>query len=192
MLNSEILRAKNGDEEAIEQIFLKFKKSIVGISRNFYLKDGDSDDLQQEGYIGLMKAIKYYDEKKQNNFDKFAYLCIRRQIITAIKMSNSNKNQSLNLAVLEGDEKCEEGLCNFEKSIDFYSPEEIILTKELLKELRKFLKINLTDMEKSVFVYLFENITYSEIAKRLVKEPKKIDNCIQRIRKKIFTFLQNY
>lgn len=192
MLKTEILKAKSGDQEAIEKIFMKFRTTIIKMSRNFYLKDGDRDDLEQEGYIGLMKAIKYYDEKKQSNFDKFAYLCIRRQLITAIKNSNTNKNRSLNMAILEGEERCEQGVCNFEKSIDFYSPEEIILTKELLKELKKYLEMNLTEMERKVFKYIFEDVTYSEIANSLSEEPKKIDNCIQRIRKKIINFLKEY
>lgn len=193
MTQEDIILAKNGDEEAIERIFLKFRNYIVKNSRTFYLKNGDMNDLQQEGYIGLLKAIKYYDTTKEFNFDNFAYLCIKRQIITAIKNANSNKNQRLNLAILDNDETCYDGnIYNYEKSFDFYSPEDIVLGKELIKSLYEFLNSNLTKMEKRVFKYLFKENTYSEIAKELSEEPKKIDNCIQRIRKKINVFLQSY
>lgn len=99
MGEDEIRLAKVGDNEAIEKILMNYKDYISKSSKLFYLNGGDRDDLKQEGYIGLLKAIKYFDKKKCDNFDVFAHLCIKRQIFTAIRKSNNIGNQGLNSAI---------------------------------------------------------------------------------------------
>ncbi|WP_300363755.1 sigma factor, partial [Fusobacterium sp.] len=99
MTENDIMMAKSGNEDAIERIFSNYKNYIIRKSQGFYIRGGDIEDLQQEGYIGLLKAIKYYDEIKYNDFSNFAYLCIKRQMLTAIRNSNTVKSQGLNEAV---------------------------------------------------------------------------------------------
>ncbi|WP_300358164.1 sigma-70 family RNA polymerase sigma factor [Fusobacterium sp.] len=191
MTANDIMMAKSGSEDMIEKIFLKYKSYISKKSQSFYIKGGDIEDLQQEGYIGLLKAIKYFDCSKDVNFNSFAYLCIKRQMLTAIRNSNTAKNQGLNEAVTQ-----EDGVENFlytsEKSLELYTPEEITLGKELLSSLNKFLEIKLTPLEKRVATYLLNEYKYIEIAEKLNEEPKKIDNCIQRIKRKVCIFLKKY
>lgn len=114
-------------------------------------------------------------------------------MITAVKNHNSDKYKNLNLA-MQGD-----GYANHEESIHyrrpsfgFYSPEDIFLGKELVGLLTDFLNENLSGLEKKVFVYLCKEYTYVEIADFLSEPPKKIDNTIQRIKKKILTYLGSY
>lgn len=84
-----VLLARSGDSEALEKLFTKYKNDILRNGKNFFIKGGDIDNLLQEGYIGLMKARKSYDETRGVSFSTFANLCIKRQIITAIKTSTS-------------------------------------------------------------------------------------------------------
>lgn len=191
MTEYDIMMAKSGNEDAIEKIFSNYKNYILRKSQGFYIKDGDVEDLQQEGYIGLLKAIKYYDEIKYNDFSNFAYLCIKRQMLTAIRNSNTVKSQGLSEAVVQA-ETLGKILYNSKKSIEFYTPEEITLGKELMSSLNKFLDIKLTSMEKKVGKYLLRQYSYVEIAKELNADPKKIDNCIQRIKRKVCIFLKKY
>lgn len=193
MGETEINLAKIGDKEAIERIMRSYKGFIYRNSRLFYLNGGDSEDLEQEGYIGLIKAIRYFDCKKCDNFDVFAHLCIKRQILTAIKKSNNIGNQGLNNAILQDETTiCDSENNKFEKSIEFYTPEEIILGKEMMKLLYIFLKNNLSREEKRVLRYVIKGYTYKDIAEKLSENPKKIDNCIQRVKKKIVMFVREY
>ncbi|WP_297433981.1 sigma-70 family RNA polymerase sigma factor [uncultured Cetobacterium sp.] len=189
----DIKLAQQGDEEATEKIFHEYQNSILRNNRKFFLKGAESDDLLQEGYIGLMKAIKSYDETKNACFNTFANLCIRRQIITAVKTHSSAKYQNLNSAVMGEEYVGFEEVTKYNApSINFYNPEEIVLGKELVKLLETFLVENLSDLEKKVFYYLCKEYTYIEIAETLDESPKKIDNTIQRIKKKILNYLGTY
>lgn len=183
-----VILARNGDEEELEKIFLEYKKSILKYNKMFYLKGGDSNDLLQEGYIGLMKAIKGYDEKREVSFSHFASVCIKRQIITAIKSYNSSKNLSLNNSSV--DEEID--IDYYFKSSTYYSPEEMILGKEFLEGLKKYLDINLTSLEKKVFPYMCQGYTYLETSKRLNEKVKRIDNAICRTKQKIKLYIESY
>lgn len=189
----DIILAQNGDEESIEKIIKEYQGAIYKNNRSFFLKGGDSDDLMQEGLIGLIKAIKSYDETRNACFSTFANLCIRRQMITAVKNHNSDKYKNLNLAMQgEGYSTQEESIHYSRPSLGFYSPEDIFLGKELVNLLTGFLEENLSTLEKKVFTYLCKEYTYVEIADFLNEPPKKIDNTIQRIKKKILTYLDSY
>ncbi|WP_297487710.1 sigma-70 family RNA polymerase sigma factor [uncultured Cetobacterium sp.] len=189
----DIILAQQGSEDSIEKIIRMYQKVIYRNNQKFFLKGGDRDDLMQEGIIGLMKAIKSYDENRNACFSTFANLCIRRQIITAVKNYNSDKYKFLNQAT-QGDSSTilEETSVYSKPSLTFNSPEDIFLGKELIKYLGAFLKGNLSDLEKIVFSYLCKQYTYIEIAHILNESPKKIDNTIQRVKKKIVMYLETY
>lgn len=189
----DIILAQNGNEESIEKIIKEYQGTIYRNNRSFFLKGGDSDDLMQEGFIGLIKAIKSYDETRNACFSTFANLCIRRQMITAVKNYNSDKYKNLNLAMQgDGYSNHEESVRYNSPSLGFYSPEDIFLGKELVNLLTDFLSENLSELEKKVFKYLCQEYSYIEIAELLNEPPKKIDNTIQRIKKKILLYLSSY
>jgi RNA polymerase sporulation-specific sigma factor len=187
-----VKKAQNGDQEAITDIFRKYKGLVLMKSRNYFLNGADRDDLLQEGMIGLLKAIRAYDDGKNASFNTFASLCIKRQIITAIKNSNSGKHRMLNTAS-NGFYEGEENNVSYErKSFNFYNPEEIFLGKEKLEALKAFLNENLSKMENEIFDYMLLGDNYIEIAGKTGRKIKSVDNAIQRIKKKVKSFLLNY
>nr|WP_314533323.1 sigma-70 family RNA polymerase sigma factor [uncultured Fusobacterium sp.] len=187
-MNILLKKAQAGDSEAVNKILKEYTKLLDFNAQKYYLLGGEQEDLVQEGVLGLLKAIKYYDETK-SSFSSFANLCIRREMITAIKRANSQKNMILNEAVknnkkiekLEYEEESYE-LDNYE-SLEA-TPEEAVLLKEKIEEFKKFSVDNFSKFEKEVLNYLLRGYSYREIAQILTKDLKSIDNTIQRIRKK--------
>ena len=187
-MNILLKKAQAGDSEAVNKILKEYTKLLDFNAQKYYLLGGEQEDLVQEGVLGLLKAIKYYDETK-SSFSSFANLCIRRELITAIKRANSQKNMILNEAVknnkkiekLEYEEESYE-LDNYE-SLEA-TPEEAVLLKEKIEEFKKFSVDNFSKFEKEVLNYLLRGYSYREIAQILTKDLKSIDNTIQRIRKK--------
>lgn len=190
--NTVIKKAQLGDQEALTEIFSKYEKFILLRSKSYFLNGADKEDLLQEGMIGLIKAIRAFDENKDASFNTFASLCIKRQIITAIKNYNSGKNRILNLAT-DGYYEGEEGNIAYEsKSFNFYNPEEIYLGKEKLDGLRGFLQENLSGLEHEIFEYMAAGIHYIDIADKTGRDVKSVDNTIQRVKKKLKFYLDNY
>jgi len=194
MINKEdILLAKQGDIDSIEKIVTEYRNLIYIRNKSLFLKGAEREDLVQEGMIGLMKAIKSFDENRSVCFSTFASLCIKRQIITAVKNYNSEKNKNLNSAMQgEGYSELQDLIRYNSPSLRYYTPEQIVIGKELMKLLKKFLKDNLSGLEKDVFIFMVKGYGYLEIAQKLEKEPKAIDNSIQRIKKKVVVFLKKY
>ena len=147
----------------------------------------------QEAMIGLFKAINAYDENKTASFKTFALLCIKRHLITTLKNSNSRKNKILNMAVsLQAEGEGEPNITYTHQSFIFHSPEELCLGKEKMEYVNKYLKIHLSPMENEIFEYLIAEMTYIEIAEITGRDVKSIDNCIQRIKKKLKNFMLDY
>lgn len=188
-----IFKAQNNDEEAINDL-IKFYLPLVSINvKNFFLIGADREDLIQEGLLGLFKAIKYYKSEK-SSFNTFAILCIRRQIFSAIKLSNSNKNMALNEAILNSSNISEE--CDTQSNLEFItdesSPEYIFFNKDKFINFKKYADRKFSKLEKQVLEYLIRGYSYKEIAKQLDKNLKSIDNTIQRIKKKSEIWINEY
>lgn len=190
---NEIFLAQQGDEESIEKILNSYKRKIYKSTQQFFLKGGDRNDLVQEGFIGLIKAIKNYDEDKEASFNTFATLCIKRQIITAIKNQNLEKHKVIHAATQNQSHMLEEfETCKNISSFEYSSPEDILMGKELVRLLQEYLDKNLTKLEKKIFYYFCQQYDYIEISKILNESPKRIDNTIQRIKRKVKSYLKEY
>ena len=181
-INTILKKAQTGDSEAIDWILKEYSKILSFNAQKYYLIGAEQEDLLQEGILGLLKAIKFYDETK-SSFSSFAFLCIRREMISAIRKANTQKNSVLNEA-LTTSSMIEDG-----SDVDNYissenNPEEAYLLKEGIKEFKNFSDKNFSKFEKEVLKYLIRGYSYREIAKILSKNLKSIDNTIQRIRKK--------
>ena len=181
-INTILKKAQTGDSEAIDWILKEYSKILSFNAQKYYLIGAEQEDLLQEGILGLLKAIKFYDETK-SSFSSFAFLCIRREMISAIRKANTQKNSVLNEA-LTTSSMIEDG-----SDVDNYissenNPEEAYLLKEEIKEFKNFSDKNFSKFEKEVLKYLIRGYSYREIAKILSKNLKSIDNTIQRIRKK--------
>lgn len=180
-------KAKAGDGESFEILLKKYEKYLYGSIRDYYLAYGDKDDLIQEGMIGLLRGIKSFDFDKNDSFKYFIIMCIRRQIITALKNSNTKKNQVLNNAYFDKNEICEDKIFIENNS----NPEEEYLYKELILEFFEYSKRNFSELEKKVLEYLIRGYSYKEIAKKIGKSDKTIDNTYQRIKIKVKNWLKD-
>mgnify|MGYP003375949180 CR=1 FL=1 len=182
-----VIKAKNGDEESFEMLLKKYEKYLYASAKNYYLADGDREDLIQEAMIGFLKGIKSFDFEKDASFKTFVAMCIRRHVFTAIKNSNSKKNLMLNTNYPSDDEKNTENIIYVEKSPN---AEEIYLYKELMEEFEKYSEKNFSRMEKEVLNYLLKGYSYGEIVDMMGKSTKTVDNTYQRIKVKVKNWLK--
>ena len=167
-------------------------KDIVNMKANkFYMAGSEKEDIIQEGYIGLYKAVKSCNGQKQNAFNSFADMCIERQLITAVKNSNRQKhiplNSSLSLNATAYDDEGESNTTIMEIiDIDRQSedPLEIITKKEYYNAVEENIDKNLSEFEKKVLKFYKNGESYANIAKKLNTKVKSVDTAIQRIRKK--------
>ena len=172
-----------GDRAASDCLLERYKGYVRSLSRARFLIGGETDDLIQEGMIGLVKAIRDYDPEKGASFKTFATLCIVRQHNTAIEASARQKNEPLNRSVSLTDDEWENAFRLMKTGSS--TPEEILLEREASKELEEKIRKLLSPFENQVLSLYLDEVGYREIAKRLGKTPKTIDNAIQRIRKKV-------
>ena len=186
--NELVASAKNGDEEALECLFDKYKELVNMKVSKYFIIGAEKEDIVQEGMIGLYKAIKNYEDDKQNSFKSFANLCIERQLITAIKTSNRQKhmplNSSLSLSTPAYENDDDVSLMELLNSKIAEDPLDTITKKEYYKLVGNKIDENLSDFEKQVLTRFAAGDSYVKIAEKLDSPVKSIDNAIQRIRKK--------
>lgn len=186
-INLKLLKEKN--EEEIEKIFKKFEPIINYISKGFFLKGAENSDILQEGRIGLLKALQSFDDTKECKFETFAILCIKRNIITAIKKQNTSKFYCLNESKPYEDLEL---LYTHKSLTTSITPENIFFMKELQQNIIHLVKNFFSPLEKTVFSYFVQGYSYKEISLKLKCSPKKIDNTIQRVKVKIKNCIVSY
>lgn len=192
-----LLRCQRGDNDATEEMLNRYKNMVRSKATALYLVGADKEDLIQEGMIGLFKAIREYNPERNDSFAAFAGLCITRQMYTAIKASNTKKNQPLNNYIsFDLYAFAEEGAptgdnTNSYEGISYWQkdPEESVIDREHALWVEEEVISSLSTMERQVLSYYASGMPYQEIAKVMGKEPKSIDNALQRIRKKLKTVL---
>jgi len=184
--------------DAMDYMLNRYKYLVRKKAKALYLIGGDKDDLIQEGMIGLYKAIRDFNKEKYTSFFGFADMCISRQMYTAIKSSNRKKNLPLNTYVSlyspaygeNADMEEKESLIDLMYGNKILNPEQLILDKERSTMLEYELVRHLSSFEKTVLDLYLQDYTYVQIAEQLDKEPKSIDNALQRIRAKLNTVLK--
>ncbi len=187
--------SQEGDDEAMEHLLSKYRALVRRKARTYFLIGADHEDIVQEGMIGLFKAVRDYKEDRQSGFRSFAELCITRQIITAIKMATRQKHAPLNTYVSLnrplGFEEYEMTLLDVvggeEKTAD---PEEILIHREQFSDIGVKLAGLLSTFERKVLVFYIQGKSYQEIGALLEREPKSIDNALQRIKHKIMKYVE--
>ena len=182
-----IVRYRDGDTDAMDFIFERYKHLVRKKAKAMFLAGGDNDDLIQEGMIGLYKAIRDYNTDREASFATFASMCINRQMITAVAASNRKKNMPLNTYVsydmpAGGDEDSDMRLVDILQSQTELNPEKLLIDKEHNRDLKSRLKEVLSTFEQQVLTYYLEGMDYTAIAKKMQKPPKSVDNALQRIR----------
>lgn len=191
-----VLMAQNGDDAAQEYLLDKYKSLVRAKSRAYFLIGADSEDIIQEGMIGLYKAVRDYNEEKNASFRSFAELCINRQMITAIKAATRQKHQPLNSYVSLNkpvyEEESEQTYMDFLQSSSsaLLNPEALLIGQENKSFLENQMVKNLSSFETRVLVLYLQGRSYFEIAHVLDKPEKSIDNALQRVKKKLEKFLE--
>lgn len=185
-----IVLYRTGSEKAIEVIFERYKNLVRKKAKAMFLAGGDNDDLIQEGMIGLYKAVRDYKAEKEASFATFASMCINRQMITAVTASNRKKNVPLNTYV-SFDTPAGTGEDTDMRLVDILQPEteqdpeKLFIDKEHTEDLQTRLYKMLSKFETQVLNLYIEGMDYIQIAEELGKQPKSIDNALQRIRSKV-------
>ncbi len=172
-----VVKAQSGDTDCTNVLLERYKPVVRARARSFFLVGGETEDLIQEGMVGLYEAITVYNGK--SSFKNFAYLCISRRIIDAVKIAARGKNNPLNDAEnlgeidLEGGYNAEEELIRIEDRSEFY------------KKISKALSV----YEFKIFIMYVDGMSYSEISEATGKDFKSIDNALQRSKKKLIKIL---
>ena len=187
-----ILRLRDGEENITDYIMDKYKNLVKSKAKSMYILGADSDDLIQEGMIGLFKAVRDYDSGRDASFFTFADLCISRQMYTAVQASRRQKHAPLNsyislyshVASKKGQEE-EAELVNILAARAELSPEEMVIDRENVENLEKTIERELSTFEKEVLDLHLTGMGYVQIAKVLGKDEKSADNALQRIKGKL-------
>ncbi len=179
----------NGDTEAEEEIFNRYKNYVKSKARTYYLIGADNDDIVQEGMIGLYKAVRDFNPDKNITFKTFADVCITRQILTAIRTANRNKHNPLNGSISMNapvfNEDSGTTVMNLIQQGSMSNPEEIFIIDESLREIKKEISKKLSSFENQVLELYLDGSSYVEISETMDKSIKSVDNALQRIKKKL-------
>ena len=177
--DEELLDSRNVDRsELTDYLLVKYKKLVAKNANRLFIIGAETDDLIQEGMIGLFHAITDYDIEKNPSFYYFADMCIKRQMYKAIQNSQTKKQMPLNTSV-SIDETFGE-----ETEDSFADPQELFIRRENTEEFVKRLRSELSPMENKVLARFIAGLDYREIAASMEKTPKAIDNALTRIKKK--------
>ncbi|MFW6026740.1 MAG: RNA polymerase sporulation sigma factor SigH [Candidatus Woesearchaeota archaeon] len=194
--NELIKKAHNGDRQAEEILIERYKIMVYFKSKSYFIAGGDKKDIVQEGMIGLYKAIRDYEIGHKTSFSSFAGICIIRQMITAIKTANRKKRQPLNKSISLNkpiyNEESNRTLLDIFKSDNLEDPENLFLSKDKFDLIQSGIKDISTDLELSVIKEYLKGKSYKKIAETLDIHTKSVDNALQRIKKKLKTFLKNH
>lgn len=182
LTDEELIRKyRDGDQAILNFICEKYKPLVLKNSKKYFLVGGENEDLIQEGMIGLFSAIGDYNISSDVTFFHFAQMCIDRQMIKAIEASNRKKHSPLNAYVSLYDE---DGAEREEPAFTTDDPAEIVIEAEENLDLIDRLKKALSPMEKQVFELYMQDYDYREIAVKLGKTEKSVDNTLTRIKSK--------
>ena len=195
LTDEQLVRMAQEVSETAEEILIeKYKGLVKNKAKTYYITGADSEDVVQEGMIGLFKAIRSFDVSKQTAFKTFADTCVNSQIISAIKKANRkrhkplNESVSLNKEVDDGSQDISVGDI-LQASMD-NDPEALLLLQEVVDYLKTYDSGLFSKFEREVWVEKLKGRNYMEIAEQLGRSPKSVDNALQRIKKKIVAYLE--
>src|SRR3954454_17719540 len=184
-----------GDTDALEALLERYRRFVRSKARGYFLVGADFDDIEQEGMIGLYKAVRDFRDDRQASFRAFAELCITRQIIPAIKTATRQKHQPLNQyvsisGVRGGDDPGERTVEDLLFAHHGADPADQVVSGERMSAMRDSMAEMLSGLEVDVLRLYVEGKSYQEIGEQLGRHVKSIDNALQRIKRKLDTHLQ--
>ena len=176
-----IVRLREGETEISDYLMEKYKEFVRKKARAMFLIGGETDDLIQEGMIGLFKAIRDYRGDKEASFYTFAQLCVDRQMYNAIQSSTRQKHQPLNSYISMNGEEWETQMGSKTEQ----SPETIIIAQENAVQMEEKIRKQLSTFENEVLTLYLDGNNYQQIGEKMNKSSKSIDNALQRIKGKV-------
>lgn len=186
-------RLRQGEEKITDYLIGKYKGLVKKKARSMFLLGADTEDLLQEGMIGLFKAIRDYDAEKEASFYTFAQLCISRQMYTAVQASMRKKHAPLNSYVpFEAGREGNEAMWETAEAMDHIlgNPEALVLDRERKEQLEQVINRSLSTFERQVLDLYLSGMGYAQIARQLGRDEKSTDNALQRLRTKIRKAIQ--
>jgi RNA polymerase sporulation-specific sigma factor len=191
-----VAMAKNGDKEAVVRLLQRYHYFVRLKANSYFLAGGDGEDLMQEGYIGLYKAIRDYEYGRSTSFRSFAELCVTRQIITAIKTASRQKHLPLNTYVsfshspssADFDTRTLADILPSSRTTD---PVQQVISSEEVESLTDCLTRMLSPLESRVLKFYLEGNSYEDIATQIGHDTKTVDNALQRIKRKVTVHLES-
>jgi RNA polymerase sporulation-specific sigma factor len=185
-----VFRYRDGDASALDAILERYRRFVRAKARGYFLVGADFDDIEQEGMIGLYKAVRDFRDDRQASFRAFAELCITRQIITAIKTATRQKHQPLNQyvsisGVRGGDDPGERTVERLLDDHHVADPADEVVSSERMDAMRDSMAQLLSTLEVDVLRLYVEGRSYQEIGDELGRHVKSIDNALQRIKRKL-------
>ena len=191
-----IALAKQGDVTAYDRIVRRYYGFVRLKASSYFLAGGDSDDLIQEGLIGLYKAVRDFRTDRESSFRNFAELCITRQIITAVKTATRNKHTPLNqyVSFSSTPASATDGEPTLDEVIpgpSVHDPVNQVISTEELQSLVACLSTALSDLESRVLALYLDGYSYTAIGEKLGCDTKTVDNALQRVKRKVGTHLMS-
>jgi len=183
--------AKQGKRDAYDQIIRRYHGFVRLKASSYFLIGGDSDDLIQEGLVGLYKAVRDYRSDRESSFRNFAELCITRQIITAVKTATRNKHTPLNSYVsfsqtpAASSDEGESTMADILPGSTVHDPVNQVISSEELRALVACISTALSELESRVLALYLDGHSYEEVGRRLSCDCKTVDNALQRVKRKV-------
>jgi RNA polymerase sporulation-specific sigma factor len=174
------------DPAAAEALLLRYKNFVKKIVRPYFIMGADREDLIQEGMIGLHKAMRQYREGAAASFASFAAICIKSQVMTAIKNASRKKHGPLNTYISidrgqgQGDDAGPLSITD-----NSHNPEKILLSRENKAVLENIVNTSLSNLESAILTHFLAGLSYAEISEKLGTTSKSVDNALFRIRRKV-------
>jgi RNA polymerase sigma-H factor len=190
-----IALAKQGNPDAYDRLVRRYYGFVRLKASSYFLAGGDSDDLIQEGLVGLYKAIRDYRTDRESSFRNFAELCITRQIITAVKTATRNKHTPLNQYVSFSSSPASsagDGEPTLDEVIPgptVHDPVNQVISTEELNALVACLSTVLSELESRVLSLYLDGYSYEDVGGKLDCDTKTVDNALQRVKRKVGTHL---
>lgn len=178
-------RARAGEREAGDLLVRRYFRLVKRCARPYFLAGADNDDLIQEGMLGLLKAVREFDPGKGVPFAQFARVCVSRTIISAVRSSLASRHSVLNDAIpLEKPLFEDIAQTSGGEAGIAADPEALVIGMEAREELLVQLDRLLSDFEGKVLSLFLDGYSYEEMAAKLGRPVKSVDNAVQRIRRK--------
>jgi len=177
--------AASGSRDAEEVLVTRYARLVRAVTRPYFLAGGDSDDLIQEGMVGLMKAVREFDAAKEASFRTFAEVCIRNRIYSVLRSANREKHSPLNQSISFEAPFFDTNPFATGAYHANLNPEDLLIVREHTDDLRREIDSQLSPLERRVLTLYLDGLTQREIAKEIQKPPKAVENAVQRIRRKV-------